>query len=208
MEQAAGQARGSSTSLPAQLSFCIFSGCCNLCKAAKLMISCSCGSGDFNALSVFIEPHSIPATTAKARVVQLCPWVPASSSLSLHLPRVWMLDPSRAQHGASEACLLMSLLRLSIYFISLSVKTHHQPAYDLSVPETTRVWAEFFLFSFLACTKKCQRHNLLQWNREHTNQNWHLLTSNSFVPRRQEIKRQLIWANKPIFYVFLQSFSL
>lgn len=145
-EWAAGQARGSSTSLPARLSCCIFSGFCSLYKAAKPVISCLCGSGHFNFLSVFIETYTVPASTAKAAVVQLYPWVPASSSLSLHLPRVWMLVPSMAQHRASEVCLLMSLFKLPTYFISLSVKTHHQPVCDFSVPKTTRVWAGFFFF--------------------------------------------------------------
>lgn len=188
------------------------------------MISCSCGSGFFNSLSAFVEPHSISATTTRAGAVsgsavsmgscKLQPLHPPPQGLAVasQAGQSWpepssLGQSSVAQHGASETCLLISHLTLLSYFISLSVKNHHQPACDLSVPETTRVWAGFF--SILAFfTKMCQRHNLLQWNCEHTNQIWHLLTSNSFVSRRQEIKRQLIWANKTIFYVFLQSFRM
>lgn len=145
---------------------CIFSGSCNLCKAAKPLISCSCGSGHFNSLSPFSEPHSISVSTAKARAVsgsavsvsscELQPLHPPPQGLDVgsQVGQSWtepfsFQQSSVAQHGASEACLLMSHLRLQSYFISLNVKNHHQPACDLSVPETTRVWAGGFFFPFL-----------------------------------------------------------
>lgn len=66
-----------------------------------------------------------------------------------------------AKRGVSEACLLMSHLRHLNYIFSLDVKNHRQNTYDLSVPETTRVWAGFFLFfpSLQKCVKDIIYYN-------------------------------------------------
>lgn len=205
---------------PARLSCCIFSGCCNLCKAAKPMISCSCGSGALT-LSQYLSPTaSLPPRPEQewfscVREFLQAPFSPSTS------PGCGCWFPGRAelgralqlaekQHGTAQPafwCLFQGSQVTLFLSVSKLISSLHVISLYLRLQGFGQVLL-FWFFSFLAFTKMHQRHNLLQWNCERTNQNWHLLTSNSFVPRRQEIKRQLIWANKPIFYVFLRSFSL
>ena len=134
----------------------------------------------------------------------LWPWVPGRTELGSGL------QLAANQHGKSQG---VWSLPSDVSFKTLELR--YFSGCQKSAPECMRslcTWDYKGLgrfFSFLSFfTKMYQRHNLLQWNCEHTKQNWHLLTSNAFAPRRQKIKRQLIWANKPIFYVFLLSSRL
>lgn len=79
-----------------------------------------------------------------------------SRAVSLNLQQT-----SMAKCGVSEACLLTSHLRHLNYIISLDVKNHCQNACDLSVPETTRVWAGCFFFfpSLQKCVKDIIYYN-------------------------------------------------
>lgn len=154
-------------------------------------------------------------------VVPLCTQIPTGSNLCIRLSRALTLVPGKTELGSglrlaanqhSKAWGIWSLpsdvsfKALELRYFSGCQKSSPEPMWSCCTRDYKGL-GRFFSFLFFF-RKMCQRHNLFQWNREHTKQNWHLFTSNAFAPRRREIKRQLIWANKPIFYVFLLSSRL
>lgn len=144
--------------------------------------------------------HKFPqAPSSPSAFPRLWPWVPGRTELGSRL------QPAANQHGKARGVWSLpsdvSFKTPELHFFSRCQKSSPERIWSLCTWDYKGLGRFLSFLSFF--TKMCQRHNLLQWNREHTKQNWHLLTSNAFAPRRQEIKRQLIWANKPIFYVFL-----